>query len=134
MGEMIVFPDTTAAVITAVRAKLVAAGNTAPVGLEVPKPRPLSFATIVRIGGVRRNLVVDEATLAIEAWADTEARAHDLAQLVRAAIHSLVGETTDAGTVYRTGEFAGPTSLPDPDSDNPRYVFTVTVAVRGTAQ
>lgn len=133
MAELVVFPDITAAVIDFVRAQLVAAGSSAPVTMRVPNPRPGAFVTIQRVGGVRRNLVVDEATLTVEAWGSTEPAAHDLAQLARAAVHAAVGQVTSAGTIYRTGEFAGPASLPDPDSDQPRYTFTVTVAARGTA-
>lgn len=133
MAETIVFPDVTAAMTTLLRSRLAALGSSVPVGTRVPNPRPAAFVLVRRVGGATRNLVVDEATLVVEAWAANESASHDLAQLARAVVHSALGTTTTAGTIYRTDEFAGPASLPDPDSDQARHTFTVSVAARGVA-
>jgi hypothetical protein len=123
--ETIVFPDAVQLVCDHLRTRLA----TIPVGSQVPTDRPATFVRIVRVGGVRRNLVTDEATLTIEAWAATEQAAHDLSQLARAYVHAMLG----GGDVYRVTEFSGPALLPDPLSDLPRYSFTVAIATVGGA-
>lgn len=90
-----------------------------------------TFVLIRRVGGVARNVVTDEATLAVEAWAPTKPEAHDLIQTVRALIHEMPTTGPTATPVYRVTEFAGPAYLPDPDSTHDRLTFTVSVALRG---
>lgn len=104
------------------------------VSSEVPPTQTLDdeHLQVFRTGGPRRNLVTDEPQLSIEARAATPKAAHDLAQLARAHLHALVGTTLDGLAVYRVDELSGPQALPDPNSAQPRYVFTVTVALRGT--
>ena len=123
---VVVFPDAAAAVTSRLGDELDIETDH-----KVPNPRPDEFIVVRRVGGPRRDLVTDEATLTIEAWAQTEEAAHDLAQLARAHVHAMAGTTEGDARVYRVGEFAGPASLPDPESDQPRYTLTVTVAVRG---
>ena len=131
MNEVIVFPDIVMALCTWLRTELAARGPAIPVGTDVPKPRPDKFVTLRRVGGVTRNLVTDSATVSFEAWAPAEEDAHDLAQLVRALV--LASPRSTSLTVYRVDEFAGPASLPDPDSDQPRFTFTAAVSYRGAA-
>lgn len=123
---VVVFPDAAAAV-TGRLADLL----DVPTDVRVPNPRPEEFILVRRVGGTRRDIVTDEATITIEAWAQDEAAAHDLAQLARAYVHAMAGSAEGDVRVYRVGEFAGPASLPDPDSAQSRYTLTVTVAVRG---
>lgn len=126
--EVIVFPDAAAIVIGHLAGEL-----DPPVLPRIPNPRPDTFVTVQRVGGPRRNLVTDAATLAIEAWAPTEEAAHDLAQLARGHVAAMVGDLFAGVPVYRVDEFSGPQLLPDPTSDQPRYTFTVAVATRGAA-
>lgn len=129
----VVFPDVAALTITFLRAELVAHGDDAEVHQRVPDPRPARFVTIVRGGGPRDSLVVDRPTIFVEAWAQTDADAHDLAQLARALIHTMTGAAHDGIAVYRIDEFSGPATLPDPDSGQPRATFTLSLRVRGAA-
>lgn len=123
------FPDSAAAVISVVDAAVAE-----PVRSRPPNPRPAAFVTVRRVGGVRRNLVVDEATLSVEAWAATEQAAHDLAQQARAAIHAAQGTVVAGyGTCYRSDEVGGPVWDPDPESEQARYSFSVSVAFRGSS-
>ena len=129
MAEAIIFPDVIKALASLLRTALAV-----PVGTNVPNPRPTAFVLLRRVGGQRRSLVVDQPTVAVEAWHANEVAATALAQLARAHIHAAVGTSLPAvGTVYRVDEFAGPASLPDPDSDQARVTFTVSIAVRGSA-
>jgi hypothetical protein len=126
--EPVVFPDAVAVVTTYLDSVL-----TEPVGNKVPNPRPTAFVVCDRVGGARRNLVVDDANVVVEAWAAADADAHDLAQLARAHVLSLPGQVVGGVPVYDVDELGGPGNQPDPLSGQSRYVFTVQVAVRGTA-
>jgi hypothetical protein len=126
MRPVVVFPDAAAVVTTYLTDAL-----TVHVGTLIPKPRPTSFVYVRRVGGTARDVVIDDATLAVECWAATQAAAHDLAQTARAELHALAGDVVDGVTVFRVIDIAGPADLPDPVSDQARYTFTVAVAVRG---
>lgn len=128
MLEPILFPDAAAIVATHLNAEL-----TEPVGDRVPNPRPNAFVIVYRTGGARRSTVVDAATIVVEAFGATEAAAHDLSQLARAHVLSMPGLTVSGVPVYDVDEFGAPSNQPDPVSGQPRYVFTVSVAVRGEA-
>lgn len=130
MAELVVFPDAVAIACTYLTDELAGTAATS----RVPFTRPDEFVTVRRVGGVRRNLVVDEATLAVEAWAATDEDAHDLAQRCRALLHALPGQSVNGSFVYRVDEVGGPASLPDPDSDQPRYTFTAALAARGEVE
>ena len=130
-GELVIFPDTVEALCDYVRTGLDTLGPAIPVGTRVPKPRPDLFVRIERVGGARRNLAIDEPTVVFEAWGTDEGAAHDLAQQVRALVFGSVRQQTSAGMIYRVAESAGPASLPDPDTDQARFTFTMSVAVRG---
>jgi hypothetical protein len=129
MAELVVMPDSAAVATTFLTAQLAGIH----VGTVIPKIRPASFVLVRRLGGVQRNRVVDEALLGVECWAATDAAAHDLAQQCRALLHSLEGSYVGSVWVYRITEAGGPSDLPDPLSDVPRYVFSLAIAVRGAA-
>ena len=122
MGEAIVFPDVETLLVTALNAAL-----TEPISTRVPNPRPSAFVRLYRSGGTRRALTIDDATIVVEAWADTEPAAAALAQNARAQIHAL--DTLGAYTALKTGEYAAPANLPDPASGQARYTATYQVLV-----
>ena len=100
---------------------------------RVPNPRLSRMVLVRRVGGPRLNQVADNATLAVEAWDELEEDAHDLAAEARAYLFALRGQTVNGVACYRVTDVAGPQLLPDPESDQPRYVFTVQAAMRGSA-
>lgn len=126
MRDVVVFPDAEYVTVTWLDSHL-----DVPVATLVPDPRPELWLRIQRVGGVLHTRVSDAATLTVEAWGDEYELASDLAQVARAYIHAMVGETVDGVPVYRVEELAGPASLPDPVSAQPRFTFTVTVHMRG---
>lgn len=134
MSEVIVFPDVEELFIGYLTDELPAFGSTATAHDAVPPTRTPEFVVVKRIGGPRRDLVSDSATVTFECWGATPKGAHDLAQLVRGIVGASRGRSVDGHRVYAVSEFAGPGSLPDPDSDQPRYVFTASIAVRGRAR
>jgi hypothetical protein len=131
--EVIVFGDLEDRLVGYLSAVLAERGDSATVAVTVPNPRPERFVLVPRIGGVRRNLVVDSATIAVECWASTDAEAANLAALVRGLIGALPGQVLDGITIYRVDEFSGPANLPDARTAQARYTFTVSISYRGAA-
>lgn len=130
---VVVFPDAELVCVSYLRAQLAARGDTTAVGTVIPDPRPDSLVMARRLGGPRQTLVSDNAQIGIESWAPTAEAAHDRAQLCRALLLAMRGTTQQGAAVYRVGEIAGPGELPDPLSNQPRYVFSVEVALRGAS-
>lgn len=129
MTELIVFADAEALTVQHLKAAL----TTAHISSDVPAPLPDPLVTIQRVGGPRQNLVTDGAVLIIQAWSKDKATAHDLCMLARAHIHAMPGTTVGSTWVYKVTEVGGPGYLPDPDTNTPRYQFTVQLRTRGTA-
>lgn len=127
-AEAILFPDIEAALVTFLGDTL---GET--VTTRVPRNRPDRFLRVMRVGGVRKNLIADSAMIVVEAWDTDEVEAGLLAARARAFIGALPGSYVAGAWIYRVGEIAGPQAYPDPQSGQPRYVFTVTIDTRGTA-
>lgn len=133
MAPPVIFPNAAAVCTTFLRSALATRGQNVTVATRIPNPRPDRLVVAHRIGGPRRNAVVDDAMISFECWAPTHAAAHDLAALVRALVFSMRGQTIASTSVYRVIETAGPADVPDPTSQVPRYVWTATVSVRGRA-
>lgn len=131
MDELIVFPDAVGIVVGEVRSALAVPRPDVRVGGAVPNPRPARFVTVERVGGVRRNLVVDDAMLSIEAWSNRADDAHTILEFVRAITYRMVGKVFDGVTVYRVDDVGGVQHSPDPVSNQERYVMTLQVSVRG---
>lgn len=129
MPPVIVFPDAAALLADHLRGVL----DDVHVGTRVPTDRPATFVLVRRLGGVRNTIVSDEPMIGVECWAATDATAHDLAQLCRGHLHALPGAVLAGTVVYRVADVGGPSDLPDPLSDQPRFVFTVSVGMRGAA-
>lgn len=128
MREAVAFPDATAVICEYLRD---VTGKTT--GNKVPNPRLDEFYVVQRVGGVRRSIVLDDATLVVEAWALTDQAAMDLAELARAHLSAICGDFVGAELVYRVTEGGGVGNLPDPLSNHSRVTFTVVATVRGAA-
>lgn len=134
MTEVVIFPDAEGLIVDWLPGELADRGRTVTVSTRVPNPRPAEFVRVLRVGGPQHNLVQDRPTLVIEAWATTESAAASLAELSRALIKSTAGTVIGGVMVYRVDEFGGPANHPDPDSAQARYVVTLSMLLRGTAQ
>lgn len=133
MNQEILFGDIQLAVVTRVRARLLALGSPAKVGTKIPNPRPALFVTVRRTGGPRTPYVVTEvAQVTVEAWGDNEKASSDLAEQVRAIVHAMAGGEHSGIPFYRVEEFSGPANLPDPESTQARYTQTLSMHVRAT--
>jgi hypothetical protein len=128
MGKpVIVFPD--AVLVTIQYLRSVLTGVT--VVSRIPDPRPSEFVRIERLGGIRRNLILDRPRIDVECWSKSEEGAADLAGIVRAYTLAMAGKRS-ATTVYDVREVSGPMWLPDDVSGQPRYSFAVEFSTRGT--
>lgn len=129
MSTVATFPDAEMVIAEYLRN----ASSCSDVNTKIPNPRPSPLVLVRRVGGPRLNVVADDALLAIECWDADEADAQALAQECRTLLHLMRGTTTDGAVIYRVAEAGGPQNLPDPLSDEPRYTFTVSVAMRGSS-
>ncbi len=123
----VLFADTIAAVIGALDDAL-----DAPAHHRIPNPRPDTFLVVSDTGGgYGRTRVSERVQVTVDAWGETVADAHDLAQQARRTIEQLPGTVVDGIPVYRCDEVSRPSYQPDTVSDQARYVFTVALHVRG---
>jgi hypothetical protein len=98
---------------------------------KVPRVLPDTFVVLRRIGGPFDHPVIDQPTIALDAYGPTQAAAEALNYEARTLIWSLRGGTVNGIAVYRVEEFAGPAWLPDTDHDgHPRYVTTFSIRHR----
>lgn len=133
MVQPILFPDVEALLVTYLTEALTARGDSATVHTKVPTTRPSRFVLVPRRGGVQRDVVIDDATIAVECWADTDGDAAQLTQLVRALLMALPARGVNGTAFYRYREFAGPQNFPDGTSAQSRYTFTCQISCRGIA-
>lgn len=128
MRDAVLFPDAAKAVATYLNDALDVTTD-----IKVPNPRPATFLRVQRVGGPSREVVIDDATVVVEAWAPTDQAAENLAQLARAHLLALHGDTVGTTLIYRCIDVGGPGRLPDPASGSPRSTATYQVTVRGAA-
>jgi hypothetical protein len=131
MAAPVGFPDGVAVVRAYLRDALVDRGEDVPVRTRVPTPRPARFVRLERVGGTRLDRITDRPRIDVSCWADDEDVLADLVTLVRALVFAMPGYR---GVVaYDVVEVGGPTTLPDPESGQPRAAFAVEVSLRGKA-
>lgn len=96
---------------------------------EIPPTPTYPLVRVTRIGGVptiRQHL--DVARLQIDVWGQTKFQARTLAATVQAAMWAAVGSHAE-GVVANVEDDLGLSWSPDPDTDQPRYVFGVAVTI-----
>ena len=128
MTEIIAFPDAEALAIAYLTERL-----GVPVSTKVPNPRPNEFVKVTRVGGSKVRLNADSATLVFECWGATTISASDLGRMARAYVHAMPGNDVNGKWVYKVTEVGGLAFFPDPNTDLPRYQFTVSIDLKGEA-
>lgn len=96
---------------------------------EIPAQPTWPLLRITRIGGlptIRQHL--DVARIQIDAWGTTKYQARTAAATAQAAIHAAVGPHTQ-GVVTAVEDDLGLTWAPDPDTNQARYTFGVSVFI-----
>lgn len=93
----------------------------------VPKERPKSFVRAYRTGGAAVNRILENAQITVEAEAPGRDEAFDLASACR---EEFLHRYTRMPLVRGVSEVGGLYFAPDPDTNIPRYRFTVGLKVR----
>jgi hypothetical protein len=102
------------------------------VSTDIPEEVPAKMIQVIPTGGTRTNLVNDAFQLTITVEDDSKAVASDYARTAFALMLKAGG--TGAGGVFvrQTENIGIPQYLPDPDTQRPRYLFTVRWNIRPT--
>lgn len=103
------------------------------VGTKVPNPRPESFVRLRLVGGSRRDLVTRSALVLFECWAGDTVTASDLGDEVLARVWEMPDIDVQGAVIRRVQEIGGLQSNPDPETESPRYQFTLQIDVKGVA-
>lgn len=100
---------------------------------DAPQPA-LPKIRIRRNGGLRLDLITEEARIDVQVWHRTDYLRSELARLTRALLHLAAGHVVDGVPVYYVIDFTGPFTAPDPADDATEIVqFSVDLRLRGTA-
>lgn len=137
MPDTIVFPDVEGIVkswaVTALHA-LEGMGDVAGY-VRPPTTLPARFFTVRRAGGVADTLVTDSPRLQVVCWGADDPDAYAIAANLRGLLLYQLPRTTAGGAfIYRVSEFGGPVPTPDPETGRSRYLFTITIRLRGAQQ
>jgi len=98
---------------------------------KVPETLPTKFTHIILTGGAgRRNLVLHDANVTVEAWAKTYDAAATLMQSLDAAMHNARNAST---TILNVTSYGAPVELPIPGTTYTRLTATYEVTVRVSA-
>lgn len=133
MGELIISADAEAAAIQYLTAGLTARGITADVSVQVPVVMPEKMVQVTLTGGTRKNMITDRPQLTVECWAGSTIDASELARTCHALMLAAAGTSAGGIWVRKVEGVGGIQSLPDPDTNAPKYLFTVRWHARGTA-
>lgn len=134
-AETLVPANAEVGVIAELNARLPSYGFDVPVAATITNATLPEFIRTYRVGGAPADIVADEVTVVVEAYAAQKARAERLCAFAVAVLQA-AGRDGLMGSVpcRRVGVFAMPASLPDPNvPDRHRYTATVSVVLRRAA-
>lgn len=128
MAELLVSPDVEAAATSYLRAALGPLADR--VATSVPATMPNNMVQVSLTGGGRSGVASDSAQLTVECWAATEPSASLLARTAHAYMHAAAWTSAGGVFVRRVETVGGVQNFPDPDTNKPRYQFTVRWHIR----
>ena len=101
-------------------------------GTETPAnlDQVLPFVTLERIPGGARGKVTDDARVDIESRAATREEAHDAIQIVLGLMEVMYQYEHIGMIIYRVDIETSPGWLPDPVTNQPRWIATVLIRNR----
>ncbi|MFD8618263.1 hypothetical protein [Streptomyces sp. NPDC059513] len=127
MTEVIAFADAESLAVTYLKSKIAGVS----VSTKVPSPRPQKLIKVTRVGGSKLRLNADSPILVFECWAPDSIQASALCRQARAYVNAMDGQTINGVWVFKVREVGGPAFFPDPDTDLPRYQFSVAIDTKG---
>ena len=128
MAEILVSPDVVLAAVGYLKAGLGSLADR--VATAVPATMPANMVKVSLTGGSREGVASDAAQLTVECWSENEPTASKLARTAHAYMHAAAGTQANGLWVRRVETVGGVQSFPDPDTNKPRYQFTVRWHVR----
>lgn len=131
MTEVLVSPDVEAAAVSFLRDGLGVLASQ--VSTRVPATMPDTMVRVSLTGGTRRDQVTDTAQLTVEVWSVDSPTASYVARRSHALMLSAAGSVAGGVWVRKVETVGGVQFFPDPDTNNPRYQFTVRWHVRPAA-
>lgn len=123
MSEILVAPDVESAAVTYLRAGLGLLA--AKVSTAVPSTMPVTMVRVSLTGGTRSGVAQDASQLTVECWATDGPTASNLARRAQALMFAAAWNTAGGVFVRKVDSVGGVQSFPDPDTNKPRYQFTV---------
>lgn len=123
MAEVLVSADAEAAAVTWLRTGLGALAGK--VSTATPATMPVTMVKVTLTGGVRLSMAADYAQLTVECWGPDGPTASNLARRAQALMLAAAAEDVAGVFVRRVDSVGGVQSFPDPDTNKPRYMFTV---------
>jgi hypothetical protein len=134
-AEVIVFPDAVGAILSFLKARLLARGQAAEVGSR--KGRETRFVRVTQAGGTRLDIARMQPRILVECWDPEEVKAYRLASLCAAELEAATrSQQPIAPGVWIGGtpeDFPVPVSFPDPLTASPRFQFVATPTLTGSA-
>lgn len=131
MTEVLISPDIETAAVSWLRSKL---GVLAvKVSTSVPATMPVTMVRVALTGGDRLGVAADVAQLTVECWAPDGPTASNLARHAQAHMFAAAADESASVFIRKVESVGGVQSFPDPDTNKPRYVFTVRWFFRPTA-
>jgi len=128
MTEVLVTPDVEAAAVSYLRSGLGVLADK--VATKVPATMPNNMVKLSLTGGSRFGIVQDVAQLTVECWSSNAPAASLLARTAHAYMLAAAGVEAGGVFVRRVETVGGVQYFPDPDTNKPRYQFTVRWHVR----
>ena len=128
MGEVLLTPDVEAAAIVWLRNGLGVLADK--VATKVPATMPAKMVRVSLTGGSRRDVATETVQVTVECWAPDEPSASNIARTAQAIMFSASLMTAGSVFVRKVESVGGVQNFPDPDTNNPRYQFTVRWHVR----
>lgn len=131
MVEVVVAPSAEAEAVAFLRGEFSSRGLVdADARTKFPASPKRLFVRVSRTGGVMRDFAYDSPVLLFECYGDTEPNAERFAALVRGLV---LAWPRLSDKVTRVQDGGGLASFPDPDTNKPRYQFTVSADLKGSA-
>lgn len=131
MAEVIVAPDVEGMAVSFLRDQFSSRGMPdADARTKYPQTPKRLFVRVSRVGGGMQNLAFDRPSLLFECYGDTEPNAERFAALVRGLI---LAWPRLSDSITKVSDGGGVASLPDPDTNRPRYQFAVQATLKGVA-
>lgn len=128
MAEVLLTPDAELAAVAFLKSVL--AGTVDRVATRVPSTMPARMVKVTSTGSARIGVAADFVQITIECWGPDDPSTSLIARTAYAHMLAAAGSTAGGVFVRRAETVGGVQNFPDPDTNKPRYQFTVRWHVR----